>query len=89
LSSQDWIVSRICREKVKLVKGLCVELYCYICHFGFRHHSEPKHLQHLHYSMSKWVAAQGVEIGLPLQLLLVVSGSVSGIMPKGCMQKVS
>jgi len=71
------------------VKGLCAELYHYICHFGFRHQSEAKHLQHLHYSMSKWVTVQGVDIGLPLQLLLVVSGSVSGIMPKRCMQEVS
>jgi hypothetical protein len=48
-----------------------------------------ENLQHLRYSMSKWVAAQGVEIGLPLQLLLVVSGSVSGIVPKSRMQEVS
>lgn len=71
------------------MKELCVELCHYICHSGFSHQSEARHLQHSHYWMSKLVAAQGVEIGLPLPLLLVVSGSVSGIVPKSCMQEVS
>ena len=71
------------------MKELRVELCHYIYHFGFRHQSEANNLQHLHYSVSKGVAARGVEIGLPLQLLLFVSGSVSGIMPKSCMQEVS
>ena len=51
-----------------------MEMGHYICHFGFIHESEMKHLQHLHYSMIKWVAAEDEEIGLPFKLLLVVGG---------------
>jgi hypothetical protein len=68
----------------KTGEGIVCGTVLLICHSGFSHQSEAKHSRH---SMNKLVAAQGVEIGLPLQLLFVVSGSVTGIMPKSCTQE--